>query len=103
MTHKAAVVFFLSLMEGRLLTPVPRTLMATHFGVHLMLLTLDIGLTAVRRRRGKDLRSFKMTKGFFAGARRKGTRKRHLFFISLKPRDLKLYIKGRFVQDRFAF
>ena len=48
MTHKAAVVFFLSLMEGRLLTPVPRTLMETHFGVHLMLLTSDVGLNAVR-------------------------------------------------------
>ena len=48
MTHKAAVVFFLSLMEGRLLTHVPRTLMETHFGVHLMLFPSDVGLTAVR-------------------------------------------------------
>ena len=48
MTRKAAVVFFLLAMEERPLTLVPRMEMETHFGVHLMLSTLESGLTAVR-------------------------------------------------------
>ena len=50
MTRKVVVVFFLSPMEERLLTPVPRTEMVTHRGVHLMPSTLESGLIAVSRR-----------------------------------------------------
>ena len=41
-------MFFLSTMEGRLLTLVLPTLMATQCGVHSILITVDSGLTVVR-------------------------------------------------------
>ena len=47
MIHKAAAVFFLSLMEEYLTTPVPLWLMATNRGAHLILSTLESGLTVV--------------------------------------------------------
>ena len=47
MIGRVGVAFFPSPMEERLLTPVPRTLMVTHRGVHLILSTLESGLTAV--------------------------------------------------------
>ena len=47
MMRKVVVVFFLSPMEERLSTPVPLTVMVTHRGVHLILSTLESGLTAV--------------------------------------------------------
>ena len=49
MILKAAVVFFLSRMEEYLTTPVPLLVMETNRGAHLMLSTLDNGLTAVRK------------------------------------------------------
>ena len=49
MILKAAVVFFLSPMEEYLTTPVPPLLMETDRGAHLMLSTLDSGLTVVRK------------------------------------------------------
>ena len=49
MIHKAAVVFFLSRMEEYLTTPVPLLLMVINRGAHLMLSTLESGLTVVRK------------------------------------------------------
>ena len=49
MIHKAAVVFFLSHIMEYLTTPVPPLIMETHCGAHLMLSTLDNGLTVVRK------------------------------------------------------
>ena len=46
MMFKAAAVFFLSCLEGCLTIPV-RKLVGTDYGVHLMLFTLENGLTAV--------------------------------------------------------
>ena len=40
MIHKAAVVFFLSPIMGRLFTLVPQRIMVIHCGVHLMLSTI---------------------------------------------------------------
>ena len=41
--HKAAVVFFLSRMEGSLTAPVPLSVMETNPGAHLMLFIVDNG------------------------------------------------------------
>ena len=49
MIHKAAVVFFLSRMEEYLTTPVPLLPMETNLGAHLILFTLESGLTVVRK------------------------------------------------------
>jgi len=43
MMHKAAAVYFLSLIEECLTTPVPLMIM-TGLGAHLMLFTVDSGL-----------------------------------------------------------
>ena len=48
MMHKVAVVYFLSRMEENLTTPVP-LLLITSPGAHLMLFTVDSGLTVVRK------------------------------------------------------
>ena len=49
MINKAAVVFFLSRMEGSLTAPVPLSVMETNPGAHLMLFTVDNGLIVVRK------------------------------------------------------
>ena len=49
MIHKVAVVFFLSRMEEYLTTPVLLLLMETNLGAHLMLSTLESGLTVVTK------------------------------------------------------
>ena len=41
-------MFFLSTMEGRLLTLVLPMLMATHYGAHSILITVDSGMFVVR-------------------------------------------------------
>ena len=46
--QKAAVVFFLLRIKDYLTTPVP-LLLITNLGAHLMLSTLDNGLTVVRK------------------------------------------------------
>ena len=48
MMHKAAVVLFLSRMEGSLTAPVPLSAMETNPGAHLMLFTVGSGLIVVR-------------------------------------------------------